>query len=105
MSQHTPGPWTVKPTTVRWHPNNSTGDLIVAGPQIIGEIWLGENREANARLIAKAPEMYELLTRIANAPYPGHAETYGNEARVLLAKVAMTMSEHMRKEKAHDLSR
>lgn len=92
MSPHTPGPWQVKPTTARWHPSNSTGDLIVAGPQIIGEIWLGGNREANARLIAAAPEMYELLNLLRDADFKdvglrSNLFDLANQARALLAKV------------------
>jgi hypothetical protein len=65
MSQHTPGPWTVKP-------GHAFGSRNVYGPRKahVAEVWNGSTRdpaeaeavaEANARLIAAAPKMLEAL--------------------------------------------
>lgn len=65
MSQHTPGPWKI----VKKMP---VGGGIGIGPEIEGigphavVTFNGGESEANARLIAKAPEMYNALQAIAN---------------------------------------
>lgn len=63
--KHTPGPWRV----CRANPSPTTGEWLIAG---IGPGYLAEVRdlgrgqcEANARLIAKAPELHALALRIA----------------------------------------
>lgn len=60
MSKHTPGPWRVDT-----HCNVMHKDAMVAFPCISG----GLNQEANARLIAAAPDLLEALEDIA-AYYP-----------------------------------
>ena len=60
MSQHTPGPWTRQnkgiPTGL------SARHEVVAGRRVICRMGgLNEDDYANARLIAKAPEMYRLI--------------------------------------------
>lgn len=57
MSQHTPGPWTF-----------DDDYYVVAGEEndIICELW-SQDKDANARLIAAAPEMYEALKAINKA--------------------------------------
>ena len=64
MNKHTPGPWIIG----RWDlmPQNhirihTTDDLFIAE---LGEF--ADNREANARLIAAAPELLEALQKIFN---------------------------------------
>jgi hypothetical protein len=79
VSKHTPGPWFVAPNP--WikatHPdadkfvNNrfrfiATGDELLDAcdetcEEIIAEMFDGPNQEANARLIASAPELLEAL--------------------------------------------
>lgn len=62
MSQHTPGPWTAKRCEHGWH----------IGPQPDGACSIYDNSDgtrkdeqaANARLIAKAPAMLELLKNV-----------------------------------------
>lgn len=62
MSKHTPGPWTFKGRTVRGpHPRDPEGRTRI----VVNAIWdrgtyVGE-AEANARLIAAAPELLEAL--------------------------------------------
>lgn len=71
MSKHTPGPWEYSEGYVSATDNSDY--IILAevhsalGTDNFGEepLMLGpEERIANARLIAAAPEMYELLTKI-----------------------------------------
>lgn len=56
MSQHTPGPWAIR--------KNIYGSLDLfgdGGSRIVGSQFLLMNQEANARLIAAAPDMLETL--------------------------------------------
>ena len=63
MTQHTPGPWGCEET-----PESSHWDWKVTQPRINGRRpYIGIdtfNPEADARLIAAAPEMLEVLQRI-----------------------------------------
>lgn len=65
-TQHTPGPWTTDENEIRFGhhyerrvfgPTGSNGGSIVA--QLVGD-----DREANARLIAAAPKLLETLKRV-----------------------------------------
>jgi len=56
MSKHAPGPWKV--TSGLYGPNIESKDGYVLAFIINGE---GSDYKANARLIAAAPKMYELL--------------------------------------------
>jgi len=73
MSEYTPGPWKVVSTQVTWEatPDLSVVDRCNETVARIGqrEAWnvLAEKpkeQDANARLIAAAPEMYEALRQI-----------------------------------------
>lgn len=66
MSKHTPGPWEIAY-------QDKNGQLVVAGKHIeIVTCWhhcvgsIEKEMHANARLIAKSPEMYDLLKVIAD---------------------------------------
>lgn len=69
---HTPGPWTCE---VRRYPN---GKLVAIpylyapnapdGQRHLGEVW-GDAPEANARLIAAAPDLLTSLRRLYEATY------------------------------------
>ena len=67
MSQHTPGPWLCETDPVHQY------NRVYAGSLGIAHVWRARaDREANARLIAAAPEMLEARTsQIATSPYPG----------------------------------
>lgn len=56
MSKHAPGPWKV--TSGLYGPNIESEDGYAIAHMINGE---GSDYKANARLIAAAPKMYELL--------------------------------------------
>ena len=96
MSQHTPGPWHAE-----WVPWGQEQDLKVVAPG--AHVLLTMNRtgyllseavmEANARLIAAAPEMLEALKWLINADDEGEIEQgqYAKRglalARALLARI------------------
>ena len=60
MRTHTPGPWTISPT----------GLAVYAGPAVIEFTGCDsyEQRHANARLIAAAPDLLEALRLIVEEP-------------------------------------
>ena len=61
MSKFTPGPW-------KWVSDRGW-DAVAEAKHVASIICdLKLNNPANARLIAAAPEMYELLKQLANAP-------------------------------------
>ena len=82
MRQHTPGPWRV-----------GDAGATVFGPKSdkpVPEIVATVRHKANARLIAAAPEMLELLKCYIGAHKsmtPQTLERYDAEARALLAKM------------------
>ena len=71
-AQHTPGPWKVHPYVAQLGPYNKCRDVGPSGLavcNVIGEFehkgeGIGETQEANARLIAAAPELLEALHRV-----------------------------------------
>lgn len=64
MSKHTPGPWIATGTTVSEQASYGTGNRVVAE---CGQSTNGETDLANARLIAAAPELLEILKTICRA--------------------------------------
>ncbi|KKK96392.1 hypothetical protein LCGC14_2663210 [marine sediment metagenome] len=59
-SKFTPGPWKVVSTPITWQIRDATDEVIT-------ESWdYHPLPDANARLIAAAPEMYELLSSLAD---------------------------------------
>lgn len=63
MSEHTPGPWRVDR-------GSFGGELSVIAECDDGEVLVAEmeycfNKEANSPLVAKSPDMYELLEDLA----------------------------------------
>lgn len=75
MSKHTPGPWMVLPSVQ----NGQFAILTKHGPRkdiACTYGFPGDPREANARLIAAAPEMLALLRRFKSFPFEGHEFAY-----------------------------
>ena len=64
MSQHTPGPWTFSKGA--WEKFGRPQIADARGYYIAEITPQGQETEANARLIAKVPEMYEMIYWIAN---------------------------------------
>ena len=61
MSKHTPGPWTqgIKDNTCVW----LDGNVEIDGMTMMSNfsLWIDCNTEANARLVAAAPDLLEAL--------------------------------------------
>ncbi len=66
-SSHTPGPWLVRERGYI-HPSSKSWGLCVydTKPDVESSLLAHVKDNANARLIAAAPEMYELLSHITN---------------------------------------
>lgn len=81
LAQHTPGPWHAMPfnggETIYAHDNHRVAECLATGKH-------GEKHEANARLIAAAPELLAALQNIL-AANPDLAEV-ADEARAAIAK-------------------
>ena len=69
MSKHTPGPWVVVGNLTKYVEARLVGGLIqevaACGPTMADEGY-GQQQEANARLIAAAPTMYEYIASSAS---------------------------------------
>ena len=89
MSEWTPGPWTAESEYV------SDEYVIVASTAYTPEgyeegehPWVDPYSKANARLIAAAPEMAELLTEWASSPsYRPIRDSFEDDVKVLLARI------------------
>ena len=68
MSKHTPGPWVVVGSRTKYVEARLVGSLMqevaACGPTLADEGY-GQQQEANARLIAAAPDLLEALQDIA----------------------------------------
>ena len=74
MSTHTPGPWTLNPKAVFENNGFKINAFPVSGSgQAIAAVWAGsfgkgpfglDNQEANARLIAAAPDLAEAVREL-----------------------------------------
>ena len=80
--EHTPGPWCL-------HPNNKVD--IISGKDRFLVAHVGKDArdpseyEANARLIASAPEMLKILQTIVGLPGFEPTEQYGKDILAVLA--------------------
>ena len=65
-SKHTPGPWDTKHTAT---PEWAQQSAVYAGgrERAVALVYDGEHHEANAALIAAAPDMYEALRALRDA--------------------------------------
>ena len=96
MTQHTPGPWTLKRAAVR----SATGRVVARIPALnADDYYLGKRetppqdslalqlqREANAALIAAAPAMYEALRaahKHAHKALTAESNSYTDEENML----------------------
>lgn len=74
MSPHTPGPWDIGPdgfgnwTVYRVENGHEIASIYPDGYQLFGGDGWEEQMDADARLIAAAPMMYELLLAVAANP-------------------------------------
>ena len=80
---HTPGPWTVRAT-----PESSNQDFIVcAGRHQIAPVQYSENSEADATLIAAAPDLLAALRSLLDALPSATTHPAIKTARAAIAKV------------------
>lgn len=90
MSKHTPGPWEAAHNGNYWE--------IVAGREFIGDTCAskhldsGDNGEANARLIAAAPDLLAALN-IAVRQNSHDMQMTGEELRICAAAIAKATGE------------
>lgn len=69
MDKHTPGPWRLRISSQE--PEVMAGDFHVATCHLYaGKASCGEPSEANARLIAAAPDLYPVAKALAAMPIP-----------------------------------
>ena len=95
-ASHTPGPWTLSPWT-------ASSDIAIHGYNDGQRQWIGDvvgdtdsehatdaNRDANARLIAAAPDMLEALKGLMPMWQSGIDEPWVKAARDAIAKATGT---------------
>lgn len=78
MTKHTPGPWTVEPVTSPWnspliYAEAHVGPIAEIRPRLdiaASHPMVVETRNANARLIAAAPDLLAALEALVNEPQP-----------------------------------
>lgn len=76
MSKHTPGPWIITEIGTIEDDSHNPVQICAISPR---------NREANARLIADAPEMYDLLKDLLPKLAAHGMRT--DEVRAILARI------------------
>lgn len=82
MSKYTSGPWHWEKARTQRHLQNADGSCFALISQPIGARYSGDPRyEADAKLIAAAPDMAEALQKIANPPDGMTAEQLMDRAR------------------------
>ena len=92
-TQTTPGPWHVLPRNRVTRSGQPTFDILAGqgGPENWDMVADRVDGEANARLIAKAPEMYRLLTILSSDNQsPEKTRATQSHARALLAEIGGT---------------
>ena len=88
MAKFTPGPWAIKTDAygrIKWHADKRNGgEYLEVGSSTV---WVADIRQgkADARLIAAAPEMYEMLDRMGEDW--DWTPAFRNEVRALLARI------------------
>jgi hypothetical protein len=68
MAQHTPGPWVPQWSPANnwtiWHDPRVHGDMKRGAVVVAGQLRAGEEGQANARLIAAAPDLLQQLQEV-----------------------------------------
>lgn len=88
MNKHTPGPWTTNPIQVAVWTAKAKGkkrQFICSGNNPPDGYEIAREEHANARLIAAAPELYEIAVLLNNGMVD--RKTLNKLARKALAKV------------------
>ena len=102
MSKHTPGPWAIgQKANFDLHGFMVHGFPVAGAGQAIAAVWAGavgkeafgfDNQEANARLIAAAPDMLAAL-KLCEPFCKGHQETPEKVARYAAVRAAIAKAE------------
>ena len=88
MNKHTPGPWFAVGAQVEIE-DDSVPDICTCDPQVMRQShldWHPRTVEANARLIAAAPELLEALDDIIGMARAGRMVHVINRAKAAIAK-------------------
>lgn len=98
MSGHTPGPWKIVPIIEGFRKPGEDGakDMAILGadgmcPGIIWDGVIGDTQNANARLIAAAPDLLSLLIELTDieGPLPGNA-AWAQKVKAAVAKATQS---------------
>ena len=84
--KHTQGPWVVDPAVRQGFTVYAPKEGFIVGTQDEEGRYGAIESEANARLIAAAPDLLALAERIARLPEHGHYLALIDEARAAIAK-------------------
>jgi hypothetical protein len=84
--KYTPGPWVVDPAVRQGFTVYAPKEGFIVGTQDEEGRYGAIESEANARLIAAAPDLLALAERIARLPEHGHYLALIDEARATIAK-------------------
>lgn len=90
--KHTPGPWSAKPSADTGYGDPEWAPFQIESDEWIVAVAIGDvddlNAEANARLIAAAPDLLEALSELieANSFYFKPGNPWGDKARAAIAK-------------------
>lgn len=92
-TKHTPGPWTAAPNAESGGYSIWCGADTPAEEGIAATLVGTENEEANARLIAAAPDLLafaEWAVSLISAEYPQQQEVWLEQGRAAIAKAKET---------------
>lgn len=83
---HTPGPWHARPRPPQNINSEHNGDpfTIASGEMFVAAIKTHPESEANARLIAAAPELLEALEALTDSFIHTHGNDKGNKAKTYM---------------------
>jgi hypothetical protein len=84
--KHTPGPWVVDPAVRQGFTVYAPKEGFIVGTQDEEGRYGAIESEANARLIAAAPDLLALAERIARLPEHGHYLALIDQASAAIAK-------------------
>lgn len=94
MSKHTPGPWVRSGNNIKSRTDNCVVIRIPAQTARYGAEWEIERWDADARLIAAAPELLEALENLLKV-HEGEGGTQHNAADMARAALAKAKGEEL----------
>ena len=103
MSQHTPGPWIVDALGYGYDISAPEARCLITTSSDPKMVWGAIGREADARLIAAAPELLEAIeAAIASGMVPGESITGGPGAKTQQGKAAAMLRAAIAKAKGEE---